>query len=145
MAETIYDDLNLKQNEAKEFVHEQVTSFPADSRKGRIVDHTGLGGLYRCTDGTGDTTQVEKWEKIGTGAGGTGPSTQKKVKRFNMTAGQLTYVLSELTSDDDEIQCFVNGIEVTFTRSGVNITITTYTAGTIENGWELSVYYFIIL
>ena len=65
-----YDEKhNLHQNEVVGFVHEKVTDFPADSRAGRVVEHITLGGLYRCIDGTGDTTQPEKWRPISFSAG----------------------------------------------------------------------------
>lgn len=63
------ENTNLNQNELKGLVPEKVSSFPADSRSGRVVEHTGLNGLYRCIDGTGDTTLPEKWRNLSLAAG----------------------------------------------------------------------------
>lgn len=68
---------------------------------------------------------------------------QKKVKNISMLSGVVTYALDELPLASEVIQCFINGLEVDFTRSGVNVTITHYTPGTIEAGWELKIYYFV--
>ena len=69
-------------------------------------------------------------------------TTHKKVQTIVMTNGILIYILDELPESEFAIQCFINGVEVTFTLDGVNLTITEYTAGTIETGWDLKVYYF---
>jgi len=56
---------DLKQNEVKGFVYEKSSSFPADARIGRIIDHTTLNNLYKCIDGSGDTTDPAKWRAVG--------------------------------------------------------------------------------
>ena len=66
----------------------------------------------------------------------------KEKQTISMSAGVLNYTLDEVPDDDYEVQCFINGVEVNFTLDGVNLVITEYTAGTIEESWELKVYYF---
>jgi hypothetical protein len=56
---------NFKQNEVQEFVIEKLAAFPTGALLGRIIDHTGLGNLYKCIDASGDTTQPEKWRAVG--------------------------------------------------------------------------------
>lgn len=60
-------------------------------------------------------------------------------RRF-MQAGVLTYILPTLPVNDNLI-VFINGVAVSYTVDGVNLTITEYTAGSIDNTDELVVWY----
>lgn len=58
------EQLNLKQNELKEAVLELVSTFPANSRKGRVVYNTVIKSLFVCINGEedgADTTLIENW------------------------------------------------------------------------------------
>jgi hypothetical protein len=57
-----------------------------------------------------------------------------------MQAGVLTYVLPSLPPEN-ALQVFINGVQVSAVVDGVNLTITGYSAGEIENDDELKVYY----
>lgn len=57
-----------------------------------------------------------------------------------MQAGVLTYVLPSLPPEN-ALQVFINGVQVSATVDGVNLTITGYSAGEIESDDELKVYY----
>lgn len=60
-------------------------------------------------------------------------------RRF-MQAGILTYILPTLPVSDNLI-VFINGVAVSYTVDGVNLTITEYTAGMIDDTDELTVWY----
>lgn len=57
-----------------------------------------------------------------------------------MQAGILTYSLPDIPPQNG-VSAFINGIQVTQTVDGVNMTITGYTAGEIDDTDELKVYY----
>jgi len=57
-----------------------------------------------------------------------------------MQAGVLTYSLPDIPPQNG-ISAFINGIQVAQTVDGVNLTITGYTAGEIDDTDELKVYY----
>jgi hypothetical protein len=60
---------NLEENEVIGFVIEKVAEFPDNAMTGRIIDHTGLGNLYKCIDGSADgsvdTSDPSKWRAVG--------------------------------------------------------------------------------
>ena len=60
-ANDFYSDVDIKQNEAKNFVPERVSSFPYGAREGRIVYHLGLKNLYKCINDTIDTRDPAAW------------------------------------------------------------------------------------
>ena len=60
--------------------------------------------------------------------------------KITMQPGVLTYVLPWLPQVD-AMQVFINGVLVEFVVDGVNLTITSYSAGEIEVDDELIVYY----
>lgn len=66
-------------------------------------------------------------------------------KEYNtvMQAGVLSYVLPELPRAGTAVVTYINGIKVGASVDGVNLTITEYSAGTIDDTDELSVQYFI--
>lgn len=59
-----FDDIELNQNEIKEVVGEQLSSFPSGALKGRIIFHTGRLQTYTCVNGvneSADTTLELNW------------------------------------------------------------------------------------
>lgn len=66
----------------------------------------------------------------------------KKKYEVILNAGQLLVTIPELPVGSHEVTAEVNGIQIEFTLVGVNFTITEYTSGTIESGWNLKIYYF---
>lgn len=56
------------------------------------------------------------------------------------TAGVLTYSLPDIPPLKGT-SVYINGVEITHTVDGVNLTITGYTAGEIDDTDELRVYY----
>ena len=71
--------------------------------------------------------------------GGGGPVQLNKFTRTT-EAGVLSYDLPELPASNNLI-VFINGAFVSYTVSGVTVTITEYTPGTIDDTDELTVYY----
>ena len=59
----------------------------------------------------------------------------------NMVAGVLRYTLTSLPTTVDSTAAYINGVQVEHTVDGVNLTITGYTAGEIDDTDELRVYY----
>lgn len=57
-----------------------------------------------------------------------------------MQAGVLTYSLPDIPPLNG-VSAFINGVQVSHTVSGVNLTITGYTAGEIDDTDELKIYY----
>ena len=57
-------------------------------------------------------------------------------------AGILAYTLTELPNPNYAIETKINGIGVAFSLVGVNLTITKYSAGDIDAGMTLEVFYF---
>ena len=73
--------------------------------------------------------------------GGAGGSSNGLVPfRRKMEAGVLTYILPALPVSNNLI-VFVNGVAVTYNVDGVNLTITSYTPGTIDATDDLEVWY----
>jgi hypothetical protein len=72
-------------------------------------------------------------------AGGKGAPGLAPFRRM-MQAGILTYVLPTLPVNNNLI-VFINGVSVSYIVVGVNLTITEYTAGTIDNTDALEVWY----
>jgi hypothetical protein len=57
-----------------------------------------------------------------------------------MQSGVLTYTLPSFPAPNSTL-AFINGVQVSHIVSGVNLTITGYTAGEIEDDDELKIYY----
>ena len=60
---------------------------------------------------------------------------------INMSYGQVTYPLT-FAPNGNPVEAYVNGIQVEFTILANTITITTYSAGDIENTDKLRVFYY---
>jgi hypothetical protein len=60
---------------------------------------------------------------------------------INMSYGQVTYPLT-FAPNGNPVEAYVNGIQVEFTILANTITITTYSAGDIENTDTLRVFYY---
>ena len=73
------------------------------------------------------------------GAAGVGGGL-KEYSQF-MTAGVLAYVLPELPIAGSVIAATINGVRVAASLDGVNVTITEYTAGEIDDSDELLINY----
>lgn len=73
------------------------------------------------------------------GPGGN-PITPREYRRLAQ-AGVVLYTLPELPYG--AIQVKVNGVEVTHTLAGVNVTITEYSPGSMESTDELTFHYFV--
>lgn len=73
-------------------------------------------------------------------SGGGGASNGLVPFRTIMSAGILNYILPALPANNN-LLVFINGVAVTYTVDGVNLTITEYTAGTIDDTDELVVWY----
>ena len=71
--------------------------------------------------------------------GDAGPSGALQKYQIPMQAGVLVYPLPAIPAG--VTLAFINGVEVSYTLSGVNLTITEYTAGSIESDDVLTVYF----
>ena len=64
MPKKFYDRVDFNQNEIDNTVFEHIADFPAQSRQGRIIYHTGLREVFYCKNGTEngyDTTLKGNW------------------------------------------------------------------------------------
>ena len=61
MSKKIYTDIDLNQNEAQNLVVEKTSSFPAGSKNGRLIYHTGFKAVYVCKNESGNTTIKGNW------------------------------------------------------------------------------------
>ncbi len=73
--------------------------------------------------------------------GDPGAQTTPKYYQTFMSDGVASYVLPELPLGVVDVK--INGVSVNHTLVGVNLTITEYSAGTIESDDEMRVLYFI--
>lgn len=73
-------------------------------------------------------------------SGGGGASNGLVPFRTIMSVGILNYILPALPANNN-LLVFINGVAVSYTVDGVNLTITEYTAGTIDDTDELVVWY----
>ena len=133
MSKKFFTSIDINQNQTKNVVIEKVTSFPSNAKEGRFVYHLNKKSIYWCIDDTGDTTLQSAWKK----------DNIEIHENIILTNGQTVFTLSYVPDTEYPIKVFVNGVGVKFTINNNQITITEYSAGTIDAGWEVDCYYYI--
>lgn len=96
-----------------------------------------MGSTTLTTAAQAESTGSGTGTKGDKGDSGIGAVLQLKTA---MRAGVLTYVLPSIPPYNS-VMAFMNGLEVSYTLSGAELTITEYSANEIENTDLLTVFY----